>query len=290
MTGVGTASQESALGKAIADARHKAGLTQQQLCAKANLSYSTLAKIERGAIKTPSVFTVAAIAGVTGTTVEALAGNDIARALKAAQKVYKTSKSGIKFVYFDVNGVLVRFYQRAFTNIATDIGASADLIESVFWHYNDTICRGDMSLSEFDSILAKRIGVDKLSWMEYYLANVDPVTEIYGLLDWVADYYHIGLITNSMPGLLKAMLDKQLLPRLDYDVIIDSSEVGAIKPEAAVYALAAQMSKVNPSEILLVDDDRTNVMAAEKLDWHVLWFDVYHPDEGEERIRQMLEF
>ena len=46
---------ELALGKAIQQARQNAGLTQQELCHKAELSYSTLAKIERGAIKTPSV-------------------------------------------------------------------------------------------------------------------------------------------------------------------------------------------------------------------------------------------
>ena len=67
MNGV-DAAKERQLGQAIAAARKAAGLTQQDLCVKAQLSYSTLAKIERGAIKTPSVFTVAAIAEATGTT------------------------------------------------------------------------------------------------------------------------------------------------------------------------------------------------------------------------------
>jgi transcriptional regulator with XRE-family HTH domain len=42
---------EQALGKRLQDARRAAGLTQQELCQKADLSYSTLAKIERGAIR-----------------------------------------------------------------------------------------------------------------------------------------------------------------------------------------------------------------------------------------------
>lgn len=45
-------SQQKELARAIADARRAAGYTQQQLCTEAKLSYSTLAKIERGAIKT----------------------------------------------------------------------------------------------------------------------------------------------------------------------------------------------------------------------------------------------
>lgn len=290
MTGVDTDSHALVLGKLIAEARKRAGLTQQQLCDRANLSYSTLAKIERGAIRTPSVFTVAAIAEATGTTVEALTGIDTTRAPKTVQKAYKASKSGIKFVYFDVNGVLVRFYQRAFTAMAADTGASADLIESIFWHYNDGLCRGNMTLEEFGSILAKRLGVSQVSWSDYYLSNVEPVSQIYDLINWTADNYHLGLLTNSMPGMLKLMSSRGLLPKVAFDVVVDSSEVGAIKPETAIFDTALQLAKVEPKEILLIDDARTNIMAAEKLDWHVLWFDVYHPEEGANRIRQILEF
>ena len=39
---------EVRLGKRVQDFRKKAGFTQQELCHKAKLSYSTLAKIERG--------------------------------------------------------------------------------------------------------------------------------------------------------------------------------------------------------------------------------------------------
>ena len=63
---------EKALGKRLQLARRRAGLTQQELCQVASLSYSTLAKIERGAIKSPSVFTVASIASATGTDIETL--------------------------------------------------------------------------------------------------------------------------------------------------------------------------------------------------------------------------
>jgi len=290
MTGVGIARQELALGQAIAAARRKAGMTQQELCAKASLSYSTLAKIERGAIKTPSVFTVAAIAEATGTSVEALAGIETAQAPITPQKAYKTSKTGIKFVYFDVNGVLVRYFQRAFTTIAADTGVSADAIEAIFWHYNDTICRGEMSLEEFDSILAKRVGIESISWSDYYLNNVDPVQGTHEIVEWASEHYGVGLMTNMMPGLVKPMIQRDLLPKIRYEAIIDSSEVGVIKPEQAIYEQAAQLAAVDPTEILLIDDSRTNLMAAERLGWHVLWFDDYRPDEGAERIRQALEF
>jgi len=113
---------EKALGKKLQLARRRAGLTQQELCAKAGLSYSTLAKIERGAIRSPSVFTVAAIANATNTPLEQLLGTKSADSPALPSSTKKVSKSGIRFVFFDLNGVLVRFFHRAFTVVAQETG------------------------------------------------------------------------------------------------------------------------------------------------------------------------
>ena len=113
---------EKGLGKRLQEARQAAGLTQQQLCQQANLSFSTLTKIERGAIKAPSVFTIQAIATALGTSLDALIGQ--APALPSRQ--LKTTRSGAKFIYFDVNGCLVHFYHRAFSKLAADTGATLD--------------------------------------------------------------------------------------------------------------------------------------------------------------------
>jgi FMN phosphatase YigB (HAD superfamily) len=40
---------------------------------------------------------------------------------------------------------------------------------------------------------------------------------------------------------------------------------------------------------LLVDDSRANLMAAERMGWHVLWFDDYEPQESVPRIKEALE-
>lgn len=288
--GEGTASQELALGKAIANARKKAGMTQQDLCVKAGLSYSTLAKIERGAIKTPSVFTVAAIAEATGQTIEELTGIKTSSAVKTPEKPYKTSKSGIKFVYFDVNGVLVKYYQRAFTNIAADFNVSIEKVESIYWQYDDKMNHGEMTLAEFNAVLAKNLGVDRVNWSEYYLANIDPSIDMDNVIRWVADNYKVGLLTNNWPGQTRSMIQNKILPDVDYWSVVDSSEIGSIKPEEAIFKKAAQMAGVAPSEILLIDDMRPNIVAAQRMGWHVMWFDDYNAEYNETKIKQILEF
>lgn len=273
------------MGKRLQEARQNAGLTQQQLCHQANLSFSTLTKIERGAIKSPSIFTIQAIAGALGVGLDELIGH--AQGMPG-RKLTKT-KSGASFVYFDVNGCLVHFYQRAFAELAKATGARSDIVESAFWHFNDDVCRGVLSLSDFNKKLAERLGVDSVNWQEHYMDTVEPITQMQELLEWASQRYKVGLLTNTMPGFLSVMRRNKQLPNLPYDAIIDSSEVAAIKPETKVYEIARERAGCPAEEILLIDDSRANLMAAEKLGWHVLWFDDSRPEESAERAREVLE-
>lgn len=283
---------EKALGRAIANARRGAGLTQQQLCEHLDISYSALTKIERGAIKAPSVFTVAQIAKICRVSMESLVGMPTAAqdSVLKAPAAYATARNGVQFIYFDINGCMVRFFQRAFTELARDTGSSPESIEDTFWHYNDAVCRGEMSMDEFNRVLGERIGKRDLDWREYYMSAVDPIMEVHECALWAKQQgFRVGLLSNIMPGYIDEMIKRGLLPSLPYDAVIDSSVVGTIKPEAQIYEIASQQSGVGPEDILLVDDSRTNLMAAERFGWHVLWFDDFRPSESVARIKSTLE-
>lgn len=279
---------EVALGKKLQQARQKAGLTQQDLCQKAGLSYSTLAKIERGAIKAPSIFTIQSIADCLGVSIGELLGLQENLSIPTSPK--KVSKSGVRFIYFDVNGCLVRFFHRAFTRLAHESGAQPDDIETVFWHYNDAVCKGEMTIEEFNRLFAEHLNLPELDWREYYLEAVDQIDVMQDVVKFAADNYHVGLLTNIMPGFLDEMFKRGTLPSVNYAAIIDSSVYAAIKPEQKIYEIAQEKSGVKPEEILFIDDSRSNLMAAEKLGWRVLWFDDYRPEESADRVKQALEF
>lgn len=276
---------EKSLGRRLQDARKAAGFTQQSLCHKAGLSYSTLAKIERGAIKAPSIFTIQTIAEALGVGLDALMG--LSGGDATPHKM--TAANGVKFVYFDVNGCLVRSFHHAFTKLAADTDAQFDVVESAFWHYNDQVCRGTMSMAEFDAALAERLQVPNIDWAKYYLEAVEPIPELHELVEWAAERYRVGLLSNIMPGLMDAMRLNGVLPKVAYDVIVDSSEVGALKPEATIYQVAQERAGCNSEEILFIDDTRQNLMAAEHFGWKVLWFDDYNADASVKRIREVLK-
>ena len=281
------AMDEKGLGQRLQAARLRAGMTQQMLCQKADLSYSTLTKIERGAIKSPSIFTIQHIATALDVGLDELLGGASRETPNHVKK--QRSKNGVQFVYFDINGCLVRYFHRAFTDISLKTGVSVESIETAFWHYNDQVCRGDMTMEAFNAYLNQQFGAENLDWTDYYMRAIEPIKAMNSVVTWAAAHYRIGLLTNIMPGFVDIMRREHMLPDVAYDAIIDSSEVGAIKPEAKIFEVAAAKAHCPSSDILLIDDDRSNLMAAERQGWHVLWFDDYRPDESAKKVREALE-
>jgi FMN phosphatase YigB (HAD superfamily) len=281
---------EKDLGQRLQAVRKAAGLTQQDLCHKANLSYSTLAKIERGAIKSPSIFTIQSIAGALGTGLDTLLGIEtIPPSAIGKPKPRMFARNGVRFIYFDVNGCLVRFYHGAFAKLATDTGTRVDEVEQAFWHLNDQACRGDITMGEFNEGLAHSLNVPEVDWAQYYLDAVEPIMEMHELVSWASERYYVGLLTNIMPGLLDSMRQRHILPAVDFTMVIDSSAVGAIKPEKTMFEIATERSGVQPGEIMLIDDDRTNLAAADRMGWKTFWFDGYRSEELVDRIRDALQ-
>jgi len=63
------------LNKNIKKLRKKAGLTQERLAIKAGIPYTTLAKIEIGVIKKPSIQAIQKIANALNISIDDLVGN-----------------------------------------------------------------------------------------------------------------------------------------------------------------------------------------------------------------------
>lgn len=280
------ASEYTKLGKAIQKQRKSCGLTQDELADAADVSYSTITKIERGAIASPSVFTVACIAKVLNTTVGELLGE---APISLASEPSVHIKKAKTFVFSDMNGVLVRFYQKAFTEIAHINDLPIDKVETAFWHYNDAGNRGEMTLNEFNEAMAETLSLKHFNWEEAYMRCVEPITEMHRCLEEVSKTHRVGLLTNTYAGFVGKMIKKGLIPDIEYDCIIDSSEVKSIKPEQKIYEIAEERAGVRGKDILFIDDSRTNLMAAGRLDWRGLWFDDFRPEESVQRVREALK-
>lgn len=85
------------------------------------------------------------------------------------------------------------------------------------------------------------------------------------LIDYIAQHlrshYKIGLLSNAGDELFE-YIDPHLAKNLFHEIII-SADVGLIKPDPAIFRLAAERLEVEPSETIMVDDLRDNCLGAE---------------------------
>ncbi len=272
------------LAQRIADERRRVGLSQETLADKAGISYSTLTKIERGAILEPSVFTVAKLAGAIGISLDKLLSIHLGKDEKSHPA------TDIQFVYFDVHGVIVTNWQQIFTEVAARFHIEPQSMELGFWKYNDIVNRGHMTVDEFEVALARSIDLhmNKLPYEKIYFETVKGDKVVHKLMQDVAEHYRLGLMTNIFPGFLDRLIDTGAVPNLDYEAVIESCEIGAMKPESPIYEYAAAQAGVNPEHILLVDDIKANLDAAGHLGWQTFWYDEQHPDRSIADLRTLL--
>lgn len=86
-----------------------------------------------------------------------------------------------------------------------------------------------------------------------------------------------ALLTNNVKE-WRAGWVEVLEPDTLFDLVIDSSEVGARKPEPAIYEITREKLGVAHDEIFFIDDIGQNLKAARALGWNTVLFD--EPDEA----------
>lgn len=246
--------QSLLLGQTIAQARQAAGLTQQQLCRRAGLSYSTLTKIERGVIQTPSVFTIARIARATGTGVE-----DLLAPLDQAGSI---SPTGIEMVYFGVDGVLVDGLDGLMFELAATSDQSPAQLKRRFWRHWPSVQRSRSQAAQ-NQLPAK----GQASWIRDYSQASQPVKPLADLLVRLSQKFRVGLLTSTPRPLLKGLFAAGRLPRVDYRAILSTDQLGETSPPTAIYNHGQRLAEADPDQILLVDDSPVNLARAESLGW-----------------------
>ena len=292
---VSAADNPAALGKAVAVARRSCGMTQQELCERTGIAYSTLTKIERGAIKKPNVFTVLQIAQITGLKVEDLLGGSAPRPPANPHPPARSAPAAappaaaIKFVYFDLHQVLVNSAYSMVPFVAAKAGRPLDEVERFFLRHDKGLCLGELTVEEFDRRLSEEMGCPGLSQADLYRKHVSADRRVVDALERTRQVCRTGLLTNAFPGNVESLTARGVIPG-DFDVVVDSSVVGKLKPQKDIYEYARNAAGVEPGEILLVDDQLINVTAAEAYGWRGLWLNESARANLLDRLGELLGF
>jgi putative hydrolase of the HAD superfamily len=184
----------------------------------------------------------------------------------------------IRFFYFDMGNVLLSFsHQRAAEQMAAVAGISAERAwEIVFdagleWEYE----RGAINCGQFHHLFCSEAGC----WAECGELDLagsaifEPLPRIVPILAALRRSGHrLGVLSNTSPSHWRYVTGRFPFLYDLFDVHVLSYEIGAMKPETAVYEAAEEIAGVEPDAIFFTDDRAENVAAAAGRGWQAELF------------------
>lgn len=198
----------------------------------------------------------------------------------------------IKFIYFDVGGVVIKDFSKTnkWLELQQELGIPFERsqeFKDFFKQYEPEVCKG----REVDTILPMIVSHFNIKIPKNYSFLIDGFVNryeknfsIWPIIKKLKNQFKVGLLTNMYPGLLRAIKDKGLLPDVNWNVIVDSTVEKTKKPEIKIYKVAEFKAQCKPHEILFVENGAKNIEAAKNLGWQTFLYDPANPDESNKKL------
>ena len=202
----------------------------------------------------------------------------------------------ISYVYFDVGGVALFDFSGTskWLEMRRDLGVTPeqdDVFDAVWKKYRNHICVDqdvDNLIPEFEKELNIKFP-DNYSMLNDFVDRFERNLSISPVITAVKKKYKVGLLTNMYPRMLSAITEKGLLPNIAWDAVIDSSIVGAQKPEDQIFKIAEKTANVSSSEIFFIDNSEHNVVAAQEQGWQSVLYDPQDVEKSNQKITALLQ-
>lgn len=203
----------------------------------------------------------------------------------------------IDFIYFDVGGVVVLDFSKTnkWDEMLCSVGISEKdkaRLETIFDSEEPKFCRGEKSIETFVDVLKNEFSLpipQNYSFLKEFVSRFEPNPSLSEIISSIKSKYRIGLLTNMYPGMLKKIKEKGLLPKVEWDVIVDSSEVGFLKPRKEIFSLAERLAGVHADRILFVENSQMHIDAASEMGWNTLLYDPASLRISNEKLTKFLE-
>lgn len=196
----------------------------------------------------------------------------------------------IRFAYFDIGGVLLR-WREMMEAIAIKYGRKRIDIETVYFRYDALACRGELTIQDAWNKVCQDLQITDLEQIDFLAFAVEqftPITQTHQLIRDVAQHYPVGLLTNIHHGTYELSRQKGLVPDIAYHVVVKSCDIGLIKPDQEIYDYAQKQAGVPHTQIFFTDDVIENIQTANGLGWHTVQFQTDTPDVSIQEIRTLL--
>lgn len=200
----------------------------------------------------------------------------------------------IKFVYFDVGGVVVKDFSASnkWKELQHCLGVRSnneDKFQKVWMKYRDRICVDydvDQMIPELNLEVGLSIPSD-YSLLQGFIDKFEKNQSIWTAIKAIKKPVKIGLLTNMYLHMFEGIQKKGILPTIQWDVIIDSSIVGMQKPDRAIFELAEKEAQFEGKDILFIDNQEQHVLAAKQCGWQAY---LYSSANYEQSSKQLGDF
>ncbi len=189
----------------------------------------------------------------------------------------------MKKIVFDFGGVVfhwkpTRLLQRELPQHASDEASAARWAQAIFEGYGGDwgeFDRGTLEVPELVQRITRRTGLAEADVLRVVMAvpvELQPNAATLDLLGRLRAAGHGLHYLSNMPRPFAALIEARepFMPWFQSGVF--SARVGVIKPEPAIYELAAARFNAQPDELVFLDDHLPNVLAAQDMGWHALHF------------------
>jgi FMN phosphatase YigB (HAD superfamily) len=175
----------------------------------------------------------------------------------------------IKFVYFDVGGVLLAFYHTLGllpNRWGIDPKEYLTLMKSV----EHARANGSMTETEVERRLITRFGarIPRNYWASgQFVELFTPITEMHEVAHELESTYRLGLLTNVSETVWQRSQQDfaYLFPSVKFEQVVASYAVKSAKPEKRIYEIAIERTGLQPAEICFIDDMPANLETARAL-------------------------
>ena len=186
----------------------------------------------------------------------------------------------IKFVYFDVGGVVVKDFSasKKWQELQSFLGVTPDneyIFSKVWKKYRNRICI-DLEVEKLIHSLNTEVGLSisrDLLLVKEFTKRFEKNITIWPIIIEIKKTVKVGLLTNMYVGMFKLIEKAGLFPPIQWDSVVDSSIVKMQKPDREIFEFAQKKAGVKPQEILFIDNQEKHVLAAQENGGEAYFYD-----------------
>lgn len=184
----------------------------------------------------------------------------------------------IKCVFFDFDEV-IRSWEHEFDGLSDYSGIPIDAFVEIAFDPSryESSNRGDESdeswRNEVSRVLGERFPARNVEQaMQYWSSrNGEPMPGVLELVHACKENTSVALFSNATSRLNQEIKSFGIHGLFDH--VVNTSEVGSVKPEPEIYSYALELVGIEAKEAYFTDDRPENIKAALKLGWSGHVFD-----------------